>query len=111
MEKQQYLYKIYPPRSDFYSTQGPNEQKIMAKHIEYWQQLTDKKSSLVYGPVYEPAGTFPMAVIEVTSKEEAEGIAINDPAVFSGAFTYSLFPMQADLIRRDMNPAPKKAHR
>ncbi len=104
MDKKQYLYKIYPPRADFYLDQNEAEKNIMDNHKEYWQRLTDAKCSIVYGPVFEPKGTFPMAVIEVHTSDEAENIAMQDPAVLSGTFTYTLFPMQVGMIRAEYDP-------
>ena len=102
MPKKQYLYKIYPPRHDFYLNQNADEKKVLSQHIKYWQALSDKKLSVVYGPIYEPKGTFRMAIIEVRNRDEAENIAMQDPAILSGIFTYVLFPMQMGIVRQEV---------
>ena len=100
MEKKYFLYKLYPPRATFHLDQNEKEKGIMQQHVQYWAELTDKRNSIVYGPVFDPKGIFGMAVIEVDSEEEANNIAKYDPTVSSGVGTYELIPMQIGMIRK-----------
>lgn len=93
MQKKRYLYKIYPPRPDFYLAESPVEKKIMADHKQYWEELSSMPHSIVYGPMFEPKGSFALAVIEVYSSAEADDIGLHDPAVVSGGYTFRLTPM------------------
>lgn len=99
MEKKHFFYKLYPPRPTFHLDQNEEEKAVMQQHMQYWTELTHQRSSIVYGPVFEPKGVFGMAVIEVNSEEEANNIAKNDPAVSSEVCAYELIPMQVGLMR------------
>lgn len=99
MEKKHFLYKLFPPRPTFHLDQNEEEESVMQQHMQYWEELTNKRSSIVYGTVFDPHGVFGMAVIEVDNEEEADNIAKDDPAVSSNVCTYGLIPMQVGMIR------------
>jgi uncharacterized protein YciI len=40
------------------------EQAVMGHHIAYWQQLAERGTALVLGPVSDPAGAWGLAVVE-----------------------------------------------
>ncbi len=100
MGKKYFLYKLYPPRATFHLDQNEEEKSVMQQHMQFWVELTDKRNSIVYGPVFDPQGVFGMAVIEVDNEEEADIIAKNDPAVSSEVCSYELIPMQVGMIRK-----------
>lgn len=100
MEKKYFLYKLYPPRPTFNLDLNEEEKNVMQQHMQYWVQLTDKRYSIVYGPVFDPKGVFGMAVIEVDDAEEANTLAESDPAVSSKVCTYELLAMQIGMMRK-----------
>lgn len=72
----------------------------MLQHIDYWTMLTDVGTSLLFGPVLDPKGAFGMAIMEVASEEEADGIVQKDPVIAAGICTYELAPMRIGAIRK-----------
>lgn len=72
----------------------------MLQHIDYWTMLTDTGSSLLFGPVLDPKGAFGMAIIEVSSEEEANELAQKDPVIAEGICTYELSPMRIGAVRK-----------
>ena len=95
-----FFYKLIPPRRDFHLNQNESEKAIMQNHAAYWAGLTADKKAIIYGPVFHEEGVFGIAIIEVTSDEEANEIAKNDPAISSNLNTYELSPMIVGLIRK-----------
>ena len=81
------------------------EQAAMQQHMGYWQELTHKGSSILYGPVFDPKGVYGMAVVEVADAASAEQIAQGDPAVASGICSYEMIPMQIGLMREGLATA------
>jgi uncharacterized protein YciI len=77
-----------------------DEKSVMQQHMQYWANLTDQRNAIVYGPVFDPAGVFGMAVIEVDTDDEARNISEQDPAVSSTICTCQLLPMQVGLLRK-----------
>lgn len=94
-----FFYKLVAPRPDFHVTMDEKEQNAMNAHMMYWAELFNRGKVAVYGPVFDPAGVFGMAVLEVNEANEANSIKDNDPAVTSGICTAQLIPMQAGMIR------------
>lgn len=90
-----FFYKMLPPRADFHVHQSDHEQQIMQRHMEYWQQQAASKKAIVFGPVFDPAGVYGMAIIATESRDDAEMIAQNDPAISEGLCAYELAPMRA----------------
>ena len=72
----------------------------MLQHIDYWTMLTDAGSSLLFGPVLDPKGAFGMAIIEVSSEEEAHEVAQKNPVIAEGICTYDLAPMRLGAVRK-----------
>ena len=100
MEKKHFFYKLIPPRPTFHLDQNDHEKQIMQQHAAYWAELTNKRDSILYGPVFDPNGVFGMAVIEVDDETQAKAIADNDPVVLSAISVYELIPMVVGLIRK-----------
>jgi uncharacterized protein YciI len=76
-----------------------DEKQAMQTHMGYWAELTNKKISIVYGPVFDPAGVYGMAVVELDEHEDHNAIGNNDPAVSSGVCTFQMIPMQVGMTR------------
>ncbi|WP_143305446.1 YciI family protein [Chitinophaga vietnamensis] len=94
-----YYYKLIPPRPTFHTDITAAEQEIMNQHIAYWGSLTEQRTAIVFGPVFDPSGVFGIGIIEVSTPEEARQVPEQDPAIRSGTFKYELFPMEIGFIR------------
>ncbi|XZF13943.1 YciI family protein [Chitinophagaceae bacterium MMS25-I14] len=88
-----YMLKLVPCRPDFAQTMTPEEQNIMQQHIAYWKPYLEQGTMIVFGPVFDPAGTFGLGVVAVDSEEELNTLIGNDPA--SKINTYEKYPMRA----------------
>ena len=99
-DSQYFFYKLVAPRASFHLDMNDDEKSAMAQHMQYWAALTEKRISVLYGPVFDPAGVWGLAVIEVNSEEGAREVGENDPAVSSGVCKFELLPMQIGMIRQ-----------
>jgi uncharacterized protein len=69
----------------------PDEQRAMAEHQEYWQQLLRDGRVVVYGPVADPEGVWGMGVLRAADRAEVLAIAERDPSVVAGVNTFEVF--------------------
>jgi uncharacterized protein YciI len=86
-----YFFRLNPPRADFAQTMTPDEQRAMAEHMAYWQQLIDDGRVVVYGPVADPEGVWGMGVLRAAERAEALTIGERDPSVLAGVNTFDVF--------------------
>jgi uncharacterized protein len=86
-----FLFRLIPPRADFAQTMTDDEQKTMADHMTYWQQLMADGKVLVYGPVADPEGVWGMGVLRVGDRAEMLAIGERDPSVVAGVNTFEVF--------------------
>jgi uncharacterized protein len=86
-----FLFRLIPPRADFAQTMTDDEQKAMADHMTYWQQLMADGKVLVYGPVADPEGVWGMGVLRVADRAEVLAIGELDPSVVAGVNTFEVF--------------------
>ncbi|MDB5224362.1 MAG: hypothetical protein JWN83_3029 [Chitinophagaceae bacterium] len=92
---QHFLFKLIPPRSSFAQDMNDTERNLMQQHSAYWKQLLEKGIALVYGPVFEPTGSWGMAIIEVENEAAATELAVNDPTIKANLHTFEMHPMSA----------------
>lgn len=95
-----FFFRLIPPRPTYHLDMSEAERAIMLQHIDYWTMLTDAGTSLLFGPVLDPQGAYGMAVMEVSSEEEAHEAAQKDPVIAAGICTYELAPMRIGAIRK-----------
>lgn len=95
-----FFFRLVPPRPTYHLDMSEAERAIMLQHIDYWTVLTDEGTSLLFGPVLDPKGAFGMAIIEVSSAEEASELADKDPVIAAGICTYELAPMRIGAVRK-----------
>jgi uncharacterized protein len=86
-----FLFRLIPPRADFAQTMTAGEQKAMAEHMAYWEQLMADGKILVYGPVADPEGVWGMGVMRLADRAEALEIGEHDPSVVAGVNTFEVF--------------------
>lgn len=85
-----FLFRLIPPRADFAQTMTPAEQRAMAEHQEYWQQLLADGRVVVYGPVTDPEGVWGLGVLRAADRAEVLAIAERDPSVTAGVNTFDV---------------------
>jgi uncharacterized protein len=99
MNKKHFLYKLIAPRPSFHLDMSEDEKLAMQAHVGYWAELTARRVSIVYGPVFDPAGVYGMAVVELDEHDDHNLTGEHDPAVSSGICTFELIPMQVCMTR------------
>jgi hypothetical protein len=93
--KKYFFLKLIPPRPTFVQDMTEEERKIMKEHQVYWQGLTQKGYSVVYGPVLDPKGAYGVGIIVVDSDDQVNELISRDPA--NGLNFYEAYPMLAVL--------------
>jgi uncharacterized protein YciI len=93
MSKQQFFFRLIPPRPTFAEDMDDEEQELMRQHVTYVGEFFDSGAVLAYGPVLDPEGSFGIALLEVRDHDEAVKFAENDPTVLAGLNRYSIAPM------------------
>ena len=88
-----YLYKLIPPRPTFAADMSDAERAIMGQHVGYWQQLLDRGTAVVFGPVDDPAGGWGLAVVSAESERDVEALGRSDPAVTSQLARFEICAM------------------
>lgn len=77
-----------------------SERELMREHIRYWQGLTEKGISVIFGPVGDPEGAYGLGILETSGLEEVQALADADPTIRSGlGFRYKIAPMRVGGIR------------
>ena len=95
-----FFFRLVPPRLTYHLDMSETERAVMLQHIDYWTVLTDEGSSLLFGPVLDPKGAFGMAIMEVSSEDEAHQLVQKDPVIAAGICTYELSPMRIGAVRK-----------
>jgi uncharacterized protein len=90
MSEALFLFRLIPPRADFAQTMTPDEQRAMAAHMDYWQQLLRDGRVVVYGPVADPEGVWGMGVLRAADRAEVLAIGENDPSILAGVNTFEV---------------------
>ena len=93
MAKIQFYMKLNPPRASFMIDMTNEERDIMQRHVEYWKPFVNNGTVIVLGPVFDPAGGYGIAVVEVENEEQLNEMISNDPA--NGLNFYEIYPMRA----------------
>jgi uncharacterized protein YciI len=93
-----FLYKLIPPRPTFDQDMSEDEGAIMGRHVAYWQELAERGTTLVFGPVSDPAGAWGLAVVAADTNEQVRALADDDPAVVSGLARFEICPMPGAIV-------------
>jgi uncharacterized protein YciI len=92
----------YPPRENFVNNQTKAESEAIGHHFLYLKELHEKKIVLMAGRVED--ARFGVALLNVSSREEAVHIMKNDPAVKANVFRCEILPF---LVALTNNGKPK----
>jgi len=98
----QYFVRLIPPRQGFHLDMTPSEEQIMGEHFAYLMELAAQRKVLIAGPCFDPL--FGMAVLNVTSRDEAVEIMNNDPSVRRGLNKYEFQEMRASIQAAFQSP-------
>lgn len=92
--------KLQAPRPSFPFDATEEEKAAMQEHSAYWQAKADERVALVVGPVFDPAGPYGMAVVEVADEAAAMALGDNDPVVKAGlGFAYAVAAIPSLIMR------------
>jgi len=73
MEKKHFMIKFLPRRPDFAKTMTDGEKIIVQQHHAYWKDYMNKGVMLIFGPVFDPKGTFGIGILEVDNEQRTHG--------------------------------------
>jgi uncharacterized protein YciI len=95
-----YLCKLLAPRATFPGDMTPEEGALMQQHGAYWQGVAARGQAIVVGPVFDPAGAWGMAVVDVTDADAAAALTAAAPIAKAGAgFRYQIYPVPQAILR------------
>ncbi len=104
-----FFFKLIPPRPTFRGTMTPDERAIMNRHVAYWTERQKEGKVPAFGPVFDPGGSYGIAVVAVETEGEARALRAGDPVVTSGLFREEIYPMHALVEGRPAPPPPPPA--
>jgi hypothetical protein len=95
-----HLCKLLPPRPTFPADMSEDEAKLMQEHAGYWTRLIERGAAIAFGPVFDPAGVWGLALVDVADEAAAATLTNDDPVIRSGnGFRYKIFPMPQAVVR------------
>ena len=97
----QFLLRLVAPRPSFPFDMDEEERAVMARHAGYWNDLTERGTCLIFGPVLDPAEPWGLAIVETETEADARAIFDADPAVSSGTCTAQLAPIHVARMRAE----------
>ena len=73
----------------------------MHQHVAYWSELAAQGSAIAFGPVFDPEGTYGVAVVEAPDEAAVREMSAHDPLMKAGAgFSYAIHPMPQIVLRQ-----------
>jgi uncharacterized protein YciI len=89
-----FVFRLIPPRASFPLDMTPEERATMIEHVGYWSALAKQGTVLAFGPVDDPDAPYGIGIIIAESREQAEQIRDDDPAIKSPhGFRAEIAPM------------------
>jgi uncharacterized protein len=93
MSKQNYFFKLIPPRPTFAQDMTEKERQLMNEHGRYCFEQFAARKLLLFGPVMAKEGAFGLGILEVEDENEARNFGENDPSVRAGLNRFEISPM------------------
>lgn len=91
-----YFLYLIKPKNDWTNGEMTEEEgRLMGEHFMYLKGKFDEGKVLLVGPCEDRS--LGIGILEAASKEEAEEIGFNDPAVKAGIVSLELKPMHISL--------------
>jgi uncharacterized protein YciI len=97
-EKKHYVLKSISCRPTFSQDMTQEERVVMNKHIAYWTDKLNNGTVLVFGPVFDKAGVYGIAIMGVEDESEVYISIEEDPAVKAGLLITDVSLMHAVLL-------------
>ena len=94
-----FILRLEAPRPTFALDMTEEEQRVMARHAEYWQPLIEAGQMVVFGPVVDSTGSWGLGVVESQDEDELRAFAAGDPAVTTGTARMEIGKMLAGFVR------------
>ncbi len=94
----QFFYLIKPVNDWTNGEMTERDGQLMGEHFMYLKENLEKGKLMMAGPVIDRS--MGIGIIETDTKEEAEEIGNNDPAVKAGIVTLELKEMRVSLWRK-----------
>ncbi len=98
MEKKHFVLYLIPSRHDFAQTMTDDERAIMQQHVAYWAAYLDQGVVSVFGPVFDPAGTYGIGIVSVDDESQLLSLMQHDPAAKINKYEY--YPMRAVMPKK-----------
>jgi YCII-related domain len=99
-----HLCKLLPPRPTFPADMSAAEAALMREHAAYWTGLTERGVAVAFGPVFDPAGVWGLAM-DVADGASAATLTEDDPVIRSDCgFRYEIYPMPQAVVRASVQP-------
>ena len=99
-----FVFRLLGPRPTFPGDMTPEEADAMARHGEYWRELTRAGTAVAFGPVLDPAGVYGLAVVRADDETAAQAIADADPVMRAAiGFRVEIAPMMALVTKDDVH--------
>jgi uncharacterized protein YciI len=89
-----FFLRLIPPRPTFDRDMTDAERAVMGRHAEYLGSLLREGAGVAFGPVFDPAGTFGMGIVEAADERAARALTDEDPVVREGIGRYEIYPMR-----------------
>jgi uncharacterized protein YciI len=102
-----FLYKLIPPRPTFDRDMSEAEAAIMGQHVAYWQELVERRTVIVFGPVADRAGAWGLAVVDADSEEDVRALGFGDPAVTSQLARFEVYALPGAIDGRAVRSGPR----
>ena len=95
-----FLLKGIPPRATFDKEMSDEENKALKLHFDYWRKLAVARINVFFSPVADASGSWGMAIVEVSSEQEAADIRDNDPIILAQiGFRVFIYPLSFPIMR------------
>src|SRR5271169_1095313 len=66
-----FFLKLIAARPTFAMDMNAEEKAMMAEHVAYWKAKLDSGQVVVFGPVFDPKGSYGMGVVAVPDEAAA----------------------------------------
>ena len=95
-----FLCQLRGPRPTFPGDMSAEEGALMGEHAAYWGGLACEGTAVAFGPVFDPAGPWGLALVEIADEAGARSLTEADPVIRAGrGFRYDIHPMPQVVLR------------
>ncbi|MFY9290347.1 MAG: YciI family protein [Methylorubrum rhodinum] len=96
-----FLLRLTPPRPSFPFDATETEKALFSEHAAYWIARAGEGRAIAVGPVFDPAGTWGLALVETEDEASARALGEADPVIAAQAgFAYATAPVPSLILRQ-----------